>query len=174
MKTLNFHNIGEDDGHFYILASCECDYQSGDQSIPSRLALYFSPTEGFSRFSFQCWSLKGESQMYCRGPDYSPCPEAALLDIWVQESVPAYVWRLYPKNKCIDFHSSFHEISYHQARKELCAALYGLRVKAWSQKNMIINPLIQPPPGGYIVADAFSATQENAEFMQAAIDAEER
>ena len=174
MKSLNFHDIGEDDGHFYVLAFCECGYQPRDQATPSCLALYFSPSQAFSRFSFQCWTLEGQSQMYHRGPDYSSTPEATLLDIWVLENVPAYVWHLFPQEKCTDFYSPEHKAEYYQARKELCAALYGLRMKAWCQKSMSIDSLIQPPLGGYQPADTFEETAENSEFIQAAVETHTR
>ncbi|MDR2876056.1 MAG: hypothetical protein LBV44_09045 [Methylobacillus sp.] len=170
MKHMDFHQAGEDDGHFYALACCACGYQPRDTSTPSNLVMYFSPSANFSRFSFQCWDHEGRSQMYHRDPDYSPTPEAALLDMWVQEGVPAYAWRLFPLGRCNDFQSAEHQQKYAAARKELCAALYGLRIKAWAQRCLNVKPLIQPPPEGYSPADAYAESDENSEILNAALE----
>lgn len=165
MNLDSFHLQDDDDGHCYALASCHCRYQG--QAVKSTVVLYFSPTDESEPFSWYCWGTDGQRQMFHRGPDYSPAPEAALLDFWVQEGVPAYAWQLVQRPAGHRFPNAEHEASYLQARKALCRALYGLRAKAATQTMLNVAPLLSPPEGGYAAPDAFASTEENAEILGA-------
>jgi hypothetical protein len=127
-----------------------------------RLTLYFSPTPNFSRFSFFAHDDGGHCWLYHRGPEHSPTVDAALLNAWVTLGVPAYAWRLSVLPAANAFVEPVHETGYRAARFELCRALHGIRMAAWTEHDLETEPLLMPPPGGFKPVDAYAASDENA------------
>jgi hypothetical protein len=164
-----FHLEQEEGGHFYALAWCAA---MAPQDAPRevRLTLYFSPSPDFSRFSFFAHDGAGACWVYHRGPEHSPTVDAALLNAWVTLAVPAFAWRLFPMPTGDAFAEPVHATGYRAARYELCRSLHGIRVTAWSGKELASPPLILPPLGGFQPVDAFESSDENAELLGAAVD----
>jgi len=186
-----FYQPGED-GHFYAIAYCPCVYSPARRDrTPAVAGLYWSPSAEFSRFSVHVFDVSDEHcLMYHRGPDYSDSIEAALLDFWQALPLPAYAWRLIERSHVKKFKLPEHKEPYWDARKRYCLALYGLRMRAHAAKAIpsmmgdqfqrstkdlgiekSLDPFLGPVGEEFIPDDAFAATKENEEFMQAAISA---
>jgi hypothetical protein len=169
--TAPFHLEQEEGGHFYAVAWCAATVPK-DPPREVRLTLYFSPSPDFSRFSFFAHDEGGECWLYHRGPDHSPTVDAALLNAWVTLGVPAFAWHLCAPSPRNAFVEPIHETGYRGARYELCRSLHGIRISAWSNRELETPPLILPPTGGFQPVDAFESTDENAELLGAAIEEE--
>jgi hypothetical protein len=164
-----FHLEQEEGGNFYAVAWCAALVPEGPPR-EVRLTLYFSPSPNFSRFSFFAHDRGGGCWLYHRGPEHSPTVDAALLNAWVTLGVPAYAWHLVAQPTANAFVEPIHETGYRGARYELCRSLHGIRMTAWTNKDLGAAPLIVPPPGGFQPVDAFESTDENAELLGAAIE----
>jgi hypothetical protein len=169
--TAKFHLEREKGGHFYALAWCTAIVPE-DPGVEVRLIIYFSPTPNFSRFSFFAFDEEGECWLDHRGPEHSPTVDAVLLNAWVTMGVPAFAWHLAPVPPANPFPEPSHETGYRGARYELCRSLHGVRMTAWTSKDLGSPPLILPPRGGFEPVDAFAATDENAELLGAAMEEE--
>jgi hypothetical protein len=174
MRGIPFHTESEDDGHFYALATCDGLYVSTRAREPATIALFFSPSQHFSRFSFQIYTHTGEWRMYHAGPDHSPSADAALLEAWVSFGVPAHAWSLFPRDAVAKFAEPEHQPVYVEARSELCRALYGPRMKVSSQQQLGVTPFFDPPEGGYVVPDAFKPSAENEELLESMVELKDR
>ncbi|QJR09242.1 hypothetical protein DSM104443_00279 [Usitatibacter rugosus] len=168
MKSVPFYFSGDDDGHFYALAWCDGFYVNSGGNVPSAIAIYFSPSPAFTRYSMSIHSLNGDHHLYHRGPDYTPAAEAIIIDGMVTFSVPPYAWTLVSKPESSLFLAG-HEPGYQQARADLCRCLYAPRMKAWSAASLRSAPFFLPPKGGFVPRDAYADTFENQEFLQATI-----
>jgi hypothetical protein len=166
-----FHVAQEEGGNFYALAWCVAMVPE-EPPLEVRLTLYFSPTPNFSRFSFFAHDARGGRWLYHPGPDHSPTIDAALLNAWVTLGVPAFSWHLFPLPPTNAFREPIHETGYRGARYELCRSLHGIRVTAWTSRELGTPLLILPPAGGFQPVDAFASNDENAELLGAAVDEE--
>jgi hypothetical protein len=164
-----FHLEQEEGGHFYALAWCPA-MAPEEPPVEVQLTLYFSPSPDFSRFSFFAHDGTGHCLLYHRGPDHSPTVDAALLNAWVGFGVPAFSWHLVALPDENPFVEPMHETGYRGARHELCRSLHGIRMTAWTNKELGSEPFILPPAGGFQPVDAFAANDENAEFLRAAVE----
>jgi hypothetical protein len=162
----------EDNGEFYALAWCSGLYPEGKESLPARLVLYYSPSEGFSRFSFHAYDERGVRCLFHRGPDHSASAEAAVLEGWDALGTPPFAWRLTATEPHDRFASPEHQVDYARARRELCRALYGPRMRAWTTKTLDAAPFFLPPPSGFQIVDVFEETAENEEVLLSMVDDE--
>jgi hypothetical protein len=169
--SVPFHLEQEEGGHFYAVAWCAA-MAPEEPPRPVQLTLYFSPSPHFSRFTFFAHDRAGGCWLYHRGPEHSPTVDAALLNAWVTLGVPAFAWHLFALPSVNAFAEPSHETGYRGARYELCRSLHGIRVTAWTSRELGTPLLIVPPPGGFQPVDAFEANDENAELLGAAVDEE--
>jgi hypothetical protein len=154
-------------GRFRTLAWCPVRYAdtAGDSA---ELRLTYSASVGFTRFSFQVLDASGGLVLYRRGPEHAASADTALLAAWTELGVPAYAWQLSAIPSGTAFESALAAAGYAGARRELCRALYPLRMKVWADQQLRVEPLVLPPDAGFTLVDAFSETAENAEVRQAA------
>jgi hypothetical protein len=164
-----FSHETNDDGEFFALAWCPIRFLARNADSAD-LVLCFSPTQGFSRFSFHAFSAQAERELYQRGPEHSESVDAALLAAWTDFGVPAFSWKLAEIPTDGVLASGVHSSGYRRARRELCRALYPVRMRVWTMAQLKANPLVLPPADGFPLVDAFAATAENEEILRAATD----
>jgi len=174
---VQFHlELGEADeqGHFYALAWCDVLYLVSKTPEANRLGLYWSPCEGLPRFSFHAFNTNGDLGSYFSGPDYSELIEAALLQASVALSIPSWIWRLHPQPSDRDFASQNHVGGYATARRELCLALFPLRVNARTNYELQAGEFFGPPDGGFVPPDInCESNEEYDEMLAASVEAYE-
>jgi hypothetical protein len=156
----------EEGGRFHDIAWCPVQYASRIRES-AELRLVYSPSVGFTRYAFQVLGTNGQLLLYQRGPDQASSADAALLAGWTDFGVPAYVWRLSPMPAGAEFDSEPAAAGYAAARQELCRALYPLRMRAWANRHLNVEPLVLPPDGGFPLVDAFALDADNAEILKA-------
>jgi len=166
-----FHVEGDDEGHFYALATVQALFRTSREPIPSTVVLYYSPSPEFSRYSIQSFDADAHANLYSRGPDYSETVEAALIDFWECHDLPAWAWTLFPASATGEFAQAEHAVAYAQARAGFVRALYGPRMRRHTFNSLGAARFFDPPPGGFHPGDAMADTDENREIMAAVIAA---
>ena len=148
MRIPRFHFIGDDDGQFYAVAYVVGSHvaPSGGSKNDAFLVLYFSPSEGFTRFSFCTVSPEGDLLRYTRGLDQLDSAEYALLHAWRDEQVPMHGWHLFP-SASIEINAFRDDIAhgaYETARSRVALILYQARCQVWLKSKLKVEPMFQP------------------------------
>ena len=145
MRVPPFHSLGEDDGHFYVVA-----YVPGFYVPPSEksrdevfLVLNFSPSESFTRFSVATVSPGGRMFHYSRGTDELDSAEYAMLRAWREERVPIHAWRFYPTPliETAAFTDENAQAVYKAARRRVALIIFQARTHVWTQTQFPTKPL---------------------------------
>lgn len=148
MRIPRFHTLCDDGGHFYATA-----YVIGSFVPPSRrtkddafFVLNFSPSKGFTRFSFATISPEGRLLRYTRGLDPLDSAEYALFQAWRDERVPMHAWRLFPSAaiETAAFTSPSTQSAYEAARSRVALILYHARKNVWLKTQFEVEPMFYP------------------------------
>ncbi len=126
-----FHSKGTPRGDFYVLSFVEGLYVPSSDKVQKEafLLVNFSPSNEFTRFSYEICALDGRMMAYIRGNDCHDSLEAVLLIAWYRYEMPPHLWSLFPKSNInvSSFKNGRHAKQYAEARLEFCALLYHLR-----------------------------------------------
>ncbi len=149
MRIPRFHSLGDDDGHFYAVAYVVGTYvpPSGRSQSDAFHVLDFSPSVGFTRFSYSTVSPDGDILHYTRGVDELDSAEYALLRAWSEERVPTNAWRLFPSASIEE--AAFGgdltaRAAYENARRRVALILYHARAHIWARTQFPTEPLFRP------------------------------
>jgi len=176
----DFHSEGSPRGDFYALAFAKGLYVSPSEKMKDAafLILNYSPTKGFTRFSFQIVSVSGQLCEYRSGEERHDSIEVALLTAWYEYELPPHLWALFPKSELslASFRTNrTHEEQHWRARRELGALLYQFRTAAWfkTQECAEQYQFAGPPKPLFrlntvpIVPNPLKPTAENEEIGEA-------
>lgn len=107
---------------------------SGKTGPDAFLILNFSPSEKFTRFSYEIRATTGGMIAYKRGIDELDTLEVALLRAWYEYDFPPHQWRLYPRDEIRerDFgNKPKNAREYWEARSWFCCLVRHPRHAAW-------------------------------------------
>lgn len=122
-------------GCFHALAWCPVRHLNPTPES-AELRLCFSASVGFTRLSFQVLDANGHLLLYQRSPEHSASADAALVAAWADFGVAGSVWQVSPIAAGSAFDSELDAARCARARRELCRALYPLRMRVWAGKQL--------------------------------------